>query len=158
MGPLNLRVYQATPTGPLTSVQPYVVPGGQLITPADRYLQTPLHTIVIVDMPPIQDIMKNLEDQLSPPGDPTETKSSSEEGSSSDTARPPPLALSGRGLPLLFIRSSDGIGYHSGRTLACENVFHNLGPIATAPNPNGDTNWIAAAVAEGLHGWTLRVL
>lgn len=157
MGPLNLRVYQATPPGPLTNVQPYVAPGGQLITPgADRYLQTPLHTIVIVDMPPIQDVMKNLEEQFSLPSNPTEGKSS-EEGSTSDTTRPhPSMALSGRGLPLLFIRSSDGVGYHSGRTLACENVFHNLGPIAAAPN--GETNWIAAAVAEGLHGWTLRVL
>jgi recombining binding protein (suppressor of hairless) len=159
MGPLNLRVYQATPPGPLTSVQPYVAPGGQLITPgADRYMQTPLHTIVIVDMPPIQDVMKNLEEQFSPPSNSPETKSS-EEGSSSDGTRPhPSMSLSGRGLPLLFIRSSDGVGYHSGRTLACENVFHNLGPIAAAPSTNGEANWIAAAVAEGLHGWTLRVL
>jgi recombining binding protein (suppressor of hairless) len=156
MGPLNLRVYQATPPGPLTNVQPYVTPGGQLITPgSDRFLQTPLHTIVIVDMPPIQDVMKNLEEQLTPPSNPTETKPPSEEGSSSDGTRPhPSMALSGRGLPLLFIRSSDGIGYHSGRTLACENVFHNLGPIA-APNANGETNWLTTAVAEG---WTLRVL
>jgi recombining binding protein (suppressor of hairless) len=156
MGPLNLRVYQATPPGPLTNVQPYVTPGGQLITPgSDRFLQTPLHTIVIVDMPPIQDVMKNLEEQLTPPSNPTETKPPSEEGSSSDGTRPhPSMALSGRGLPLLFIRSSDGIGYHSGRTLACENVFHNLGPIA-APNATGETNWLTTAVAEG---WTLRVL
>jgi len=159
MGPLNLRVYQATPPGPLTNVQPYVAPGGQLITPGtDRYMQTPLHTIVIVDMPPIQDVIKNLEDQFPTPGNPTGPKISPEEGASSDGTQPhPSLALSGRGLPLLFIRASDGIGYHSGRTLACENVFHNLGPIAATSNANGE-NWIAAAVAEGLHGWTLRVL
>jgi recombining binding protein (suppressor of hairless) len=68
---------------------------------------------------------------------------------------------------LLFIRPSDGVGYHSGRTIACENVFQtmNLGSMAgSAPGGgNIDTNWLAAAhavaTADGsLHGWTLRVM
>ncbi|KAG8912128.1 hypothetical protein FRC00_005202 [Tulasnella sp. 408] len=53
----------------------------------------------------------------------------------------PPLT---RGIPILFVRTVDGIGYHSGREIACENI---LGPMAMA---NGAANTIES--------WVVRVL
>ncbi|KAF9523603.1 hypothetical protein CPB83DRAFT_775195 [Crepidotus variabilis] len=183
LGPLRLRVYQATPPGPLTTVNPFIgaAPGGQVMgapappgTPdpnaAARFMPSPLHTIVIVEMPAVPDILKALEDDNSTPPPVGDGKAPSPGSSSGDAqARPPAPPPIGRSLPLLFIRSSDGIGYHSGRTIACENVFHSmeLNNMAAAQQ-NGaaaatiDTNWIAAAQAAaaegGMHGWTLRVL
>ncbi len=128
-----------------------------------RFMPSPLHTIVVVELPPLSDILKVLQDDTVPSAATVaDTKGPAQEGTSADGARlpPPPLSLAGRSLPLLFIRSSDGIGYHSGRTVTCENVFHGM-DIPTA-SQNGE-GWIAAAqaaaVADGtIHGWTLRVL
>ncbi|KAG8932260.1 hypothetical protein FRC02_001400 [Tulasnella sp. 418] len=53
-----------------------------------------------------------------------------------------PMPSITRGVPLLFVRSADGIGYHSGREMACENM---LAPMGTVPGPD-------------LQGWTLRVI
>ena len=80
-----------------------------------------------------------------------------------------PINVSGRSLPLLFIRGADGIGYHSGRTIAAENMFQGIdlqqAAAGGASGPGGaptDAAWLAAAQAVaadgGVHGWTLRVL
>jgi len=187
LGPLQLRVYQATPPGPLTAISPFlqqltgppVDPGGPsdatATTPTSaspRYIPSgPLHTIVIVEMPPLADVMKALEDDAlpNPAGDASRSNRQTPdgEGRNGSVGPPPPPSIAGRSLPLLFIRASDGVGYHSGRTIACENVFHTMDLGGMAP-PNGtagniDTGWLAAAqvaaAAEGgLHGWTLRVM
>ncbi|KAF5374926.1 hypothetical protein D9758_000385 [Tetrapyrgos nigripes] len=80
LGPLPHRVYQTSPPGPLTSIGPYVQPmPGMDGTPADspgspnspaggpRFMPPgPLHTVVIVEMPPIADVIKALEDDALP--------------------------------------------------------------------------------------------
>jgi len=144
-------------------------------TAAGRFTPSALHSIVIVEMPPLADVIKALEDDALPTAsNHGDVKGQSSDGSNADGSSVPPAptpmtAITGRSLPLLFIRASDGVGYHSGRTIACENVFQamDLGGMA-AGQPNGstgniDTGWIAAAqaaaVAEGaMHGWTLRVM
>ncbi|KAI0320359.1 hypothetical protein OF83DRAFT_1053296 [Amylostereum chailletii] len=191
LGPLRARVYEAAPPGPLTTISPFVPaadPAGQSDgangTTAPRYMHSALHTIVIVEMPMLSEIIKALEGESPRPTTPAEgangaAASGGASGSSTSTPVPTPSGtedqdpnaivpsqdLTGRSLPLLFIRSSDGIGYHSGRTIACENVFHNIDLMGGAPQ-NGqplDGGWLAAAQAAaaaegGLHGWTLRVM
>jgi len=193
MGPLPHRIFQATPPGPLTNISPFVqaLPGPQSMdgSPTEgspgsptagtpRYMAPgPLHTIVIVEMPALGDVIKALEQDALPSGadgsgsgsnphSPRPADGTPNHGPRSGSG-PPPLSIAGRSLPLLFIRPSDGVGYHSGRTIACENVFQamNLGAM-TGSAPGGgniDTNWLAAAHAAasadgGLHGWTLRVM
>lgn len=188
LGPLRHRIYQATPPGPLTNISPFVqaIPGGE--GPSDstgppsptvgapRYMASgPLHTIVIVEMPPLADVIKALDQDALPP-DVDGSGSNHHSPRSVDGSQPhdhrngpsqPPLSIAGRSLPLLFIRASDGVGYHSGRTIACENVFQTIDLGSMAGNPPGggniDTGWLAAAQAAavadgGLHGWTLRVM
>lgn len=186
LGPLRVRVYQAAPPGPLTTISPFVQPipashtaesggpsdthsGSPTSPPAGppRYMPSgPLHTIVVVEMPPLAEVIKALEDDALPPNT---DGSGSTRHSPAGSPQPPPPSIAGRSLPLLFIRASDGVGYHSGRTIACENVFQaiDLGGMS-GNNSNGtpgniDTGWLAAAQAAaaadgGLHGWTLRVM
>lgn len=188
IGPLRQRVYQASPPGPLTNISPFVqsLTGGAPVDGSSsehhvssngvappQYIPTgPLHTIVVVEMPPLADVIKALEEDVTPVnGDSSSRPHSPREESASGNqpqngAGPPSIA--GRTLPLLFIRASDGVGYHSGRTIACENVFQSmdLGSIAGSPSnaqASIDTGWLAAAQAAatvdgGLHGWTLRVM
>ncbi|EGO05211.1 hypothetical protein SERLA73DRAFT_174218 [Serpula lacrymans var. lacrymans S7.3] len=196
IGPLRQRVYQATPPGPLTSISPFIpnptpidtgshenasigATSVSSVLASPRYVQSaPLHTIVIVEMPSLMDVIKALEEDAIPPNGNIlgQTSSSENEASTSgphldgNPPLPPPPSITGRSLPLLFIRASDGVGYHSGRTIACENVFQtmDLGTMAaaSASSPSGtsiDTSWLAAAQAAaavdgGLHGWTLRVI
>ncbi|KAF5356119.1 hypothetical protein D9756_004055 [Leucocoprinus leucothites] len=213
LGPLRLRVYQTAAPGPLTNISPFVqsMPGPQGLEgapgPSDpttgsplsptappRYMPAgPLHTIVVVEMPPLQDILKALEDDSLPPHPhshphsepPQGTRQSPDAGAGASASAgshesrngngtlsappppPPPAGMPARTLPLLFIRAADGVGYHSGRTIACENVFQGVDLNAmAAANSNGgppvDPTWLAAAQAAaaegGLHGWTLRVM
>jgi len=192
LGPLHHRIYQASPPGPLTNISPFVqtIPGPTDGGPSDsttgspgpppvgapRYMASgPLHTIVIVEMPPLADVIKALDqDALPSNGDGPGSNHHSPgptDGSQPHDPRngpnPPPMSIAGRSLPLLFIRASDGVGYHSGRTIACENVFQaiDLGNIAGNANGGGniDTTWLQAAQAAaaadgGMHGWTLRVM
>ncbi|KAF8640473.1 hypothetical protein AX17_000136 [Amanita inopinata Kibby_2008] len=190
LGPLRHRVYQATPPGPLTNISSFVpslgAPGmeggprpdsssGSPISPSTgppRYVPAgPLHTIVIVEMPPLLEVIKALEEDALPPNGDGSVHSNrhSPEGSEPRPGGPPhpPPSIAGRSLPLLFIRSSDGVGYHSGRTITCESVFQSidLGSMAAHP-PSApgalDTNWLAAAQAAAVATegsiWTLRVM
>ncbi|KAI0274750.1 hypothetical protein BC834DRAFT_921018 [Gloeopeniophorella convolvens] len=200
LGPLRTRIYQTPLPGPLTNVSPFVQPltppvetavGGAADPQAPngsappappippRYISAgPLHTIVVVEMPPLSDVISALKEDAHTSGDDGEggaeggvTASDSREAER-DPGMPPPIVpqqLAGRSLPLLFIRSSDGVGYHSGRTIACENVFENMNLNVMGGGPSGsppggiDQGWLAAAQAAaaadgGLHGWTLRVM
>ncbi|KDQ63509.1 hypothetical protein JAAARDRAFT_119629 [Jaapia argillacea MUCL 33604] len=198
LGPLRQRVYQATPPGPLTNISPFVhsltgpdtsgssgdtgasgqmsqMPGPPRFIPSG-----PLHTIVVVEMPPLPDIIKALEEDASaangdeskpsPRRDPsTPGSSSSQHERGTNGGAPSPASIAGRSLPLLFIRAYDGVGYHSGRTVTVENMFHSMdignltSGAPSAPTNGLDNGWLAAAQAAaaaegGMHGWTLRVL
>ncbi|KAF7436704.1 hypothetical protein PC9H_003537 [Pleurotus ostreatus] len=196
LGPLRHRVYQAATPGPLTNIAPFgqplvggppppdgsnpaagdhammAGPSGAGMSPP-RFVPTgPLHTIVIVEMPPLADVIKALEEDALPPNHDPSRPPSNGEGSQpregSNGASPPHPSITGRSLPLLFIRAYDGVGYHSGRTIACENVFQSMDLSAVQnpanPLPGGiEPGWLAAAQAAaaaegGLHGWTLRVM
>ncbi len=173
LGPLPCRIYKAPPPGPLTNVvgmQPppphphYIQEIGMDGVPraddnqpnmfTQDYMMPPIHNIVMVDLPPMEDIVKTLEEETAnaPNGDP--------EGGPTNGAERAVASASGRSLPLLFIRSYDGVGYHSGRSLQLENVFQGMDLAGGAAV---DQAWLAAAQAAatvegGLHGWTLRVL
>ncbi len=152
----------------------------------------PAHTNVCIEMPAVQEIVKVLQAEVKrlgivPPPPPPQSgegmerqnggsdggeKEGGEAGASSLEETNAALSIAGRSLPLLFIRGADGIGYHSGRTIAVENVFHGMEAAAQQqlgpPPPGSDSNaWMLAAQAAaaaaaaadgGLHGWTLRVL
>jgi recombining binding protein (suppressor of hairless) len=199
IGPLRTRIYQTPLPGPLTNVSPFVQPltppveasaGAVEPQPSSngapnsappippRYISAgPLHTIVVVEMPPLADVINALKEDVVPSADEAEDRTErgnsaqeSGEGERDSGISPAvvPQQVAGRSLPLLFIRALDGVGYHSGRTIACENVFENmtLNVIGGGPggSPNGiDQSWLAAAQAAaavdgGLHGWTLRVM
>ncbi|CAK5280489.1 unnamed protein product [Mycena citricolor] len=160
LGPLPHRVYQTSPPGPLTTVSPFVnrtsdgadaSPHSPTSPMAPRFAPGPVHAIVIVELPAIAVILKALEDEPNP-SEPA-ARASASNGSS---------AIAGRSLPLLFIRPIDGVGYHSGRTVTCENLFHSMdisGGIPSNPPANVDNSWLAAAAAENnLQGWTLRLM
>ncbi|KAE9408203.1 beta-trefoil [Gymnopus androsaceus JB14] len=173
LGPLAHRVYQTSPSGPMASM-PFVQPipglpeGVPLDSPGSpvaHYMSGPLHTIVMVEMPPIADIIKALEEDALPPNEDGQPRDGSHPGSRNGSGPPP--SISGRSLPLLFIRGADGVGYHSGRTIACENVFQSLDLNGQPPHSgaNIDTGWLAAAhnvQAENglptLQSWTLRIM
>lgn len=256
LGPLRQRIFQATPPGPLTSVSPYAVPSGgpisgeavslaeagtsnshhsgdtpQTIVAPPRFVPSgPLHTIIIVDLPPMSEIVKSLRDSVmsltagaaeaarmiapasrSPPLEQVHDGRRSEDtrnGSSSDhrsdagpssgqhasvNADPRSSShaaltgmedvqapgsehggagaggggsLSGQSLPLLFIRGSDGMGYHSGRSIACDHTFHpEMGSMRSPVDGNGrspaEGSWLPSPVqgSEGaMQGWSLRVI
>lgn len=168
---------------------------------ASRYAaQAPIHTMhttVTVDMPSLAEVIKALQDDVVPggalgadgvspgshgPGGGNDGSGGGQmdggmsNGGQVATPRPTTTTtttIAGRSLPLLFIRACDGVGYHSGRSITCENVFQSMDLGAIAPGHHvlsppggggaGDPNWLAAAQAAanvegGLHGWTLRVM
>lgn len=176
LGPLNCRIYKAPPPGPLTNVvgmaggppQQYIQEVGTDGTPraednaanvfAQDYLVPTVHNIVMVDLPPMEDIIKILEDET-----PARPNGNHQNGTSPHGSEEPVSSASGKALPLLFIRSFDGVGYHSGRSLQLENVFQQMGDMQRSQAGGFDQAWMAAAQAAatiegGLHGWTLRVL
>lgn len=181
LGPLRHRLYHAAAAGPLTNVvSPYspitpetasgegprVSPTSSAAAPISRILSAgPVHTIVIVDMPPINDVIRALEEDARVPNGNDSNKPPPPPSSSSEPTREPKPEIAGRSLPLLFIRASDGVGYHSGRAIACENVFSSMDLSGMAPGTGSiDTGWLAAAAQaasqseRGLHGWTMRVI
>ncbi|KAG9314277.1 hypothetical protein JVU11DRAFT_5065 [Chiua virens] len=205
IGPLRARCFPPHAPGPLTNISygggmpgpsseltanDGTVPGVSSNMPSGRYTQ--LHTLVTVEMPPLNEIIKALQEDLMPPnaltadgattgphpippgGESTAVGAQVDgptSGGSQTANNSAQQSIAGRTLPILFIRASDGIGYHSGRTIACENVFQSMdlsgmtpGHVLTPPGaPPADPGWLAAAQAAasaegGLHGWTLRVL
>lgn len=169
LGPLRHEINAPYPPGPLTSVSPYVQaigpdgvqrdePIGPGVSPLERppYVSAgPIHTSISVDLPPMADILRALQEDIEPP---PHDAGAPQNGSSAD----PKLnvaALNGRSLPLLFIRSADGVGYHSGRAIAVENIFQSL-------EMNGRTDdqaWLAQAqgmqgLEAAMHSWSLRVI
>ncbi|KAF8585559.1 hypothetical protein K439DRAFT_1632565 [Ramaria rubella] len=252
LGPLRQRIFQATPPGPLTSVSPYALPSGgpisgeainiaeagpsnnsqhagdtpQTIVAPPRFVPSgPLHTIIIVDLPPMNEIVKTLQDGMmslaagaaeaarmmappahntrSPPGpqgrdgrsddahDGSTSDHRSEAGPSSGPAHTvlaegssshahPSLPgdlddvqgsehggpLPGQALPLLFIRGSDGMGYHSGRSIACDHTFqdmsvnsmHGRSPPDGRSPAEGGGGWLTPGQAGDANGWSLRVI
>lgn len=183
LGPLQARVYQSPPAGPLTAISSFMQVATNPATDphlpaaleegAPRFAHGPLHTIVMVEMPPVADIIKALEEDAIPPPN-TDVSGSKQPGDASPhegsapppPPPPPPPVIAGRSLPLLFIRSSDGVGYHSGRTIACDSPYPPIDLASLGhPGPNGapiDPQWLAAAQAAaaegGMHAWTLRVM
>lgn len=186
LGPLQHRLYQATPHGPLTSVSPFVqsaslaelapnevhhvgnVPPLNPGTPLGSRYQPPgpIHTIVVVEMPRIEDMIKALEEDATSAAN-SDSAHPPRASPNVEPAKPDANSIAGRSLPLLFVRPSDGVGYHSGRAIACENVFQTMDLAGMGGANTGagsiDTGWLAAAQAAaaaegGLHGWTLRVV
>jgi len=157
---------------PIDNVGPSAEHQAPGVLATSRYVQSaPLHTVIVVEMPPLVDVIKALEEDALPANtdvtgndqQPLSTNDSAPDGQqpphSSDAGVPPP-SIAGRSLPLLFIRASDGIGYHSGRTIACENVFQTM-ELTLPGSPANPDGWLAATQTAGtneLHGWTLRVM
>lgn len=174
IGSLRYRIYQAVPTGhsqpyaftraPLEEPAPQDVPaapvspvsdrssgGGAVAVPPRHYNGAPSHTIVIVEMPSVAEIIASIRETVPP----VRTEGDGDKGE--ERRDPAALApLLARGLPIFFIRPTDGTGYHAGRSVACENIFHslNIGGEGAA-----NQAWLAAAQQDGTaHGWTLRVV
>ncbi|KIJ40158.1 hypothetical protein M422DRAFT_256989 [Sphaerobolus stellatus SS14] len=143
----------------------------QTIVAPPRFVPSgPLHTIIIVDLPPLNDIVKTLQEGMPHIGDGMmrrntgrrdrgDSISNSEGG---DDGMPPPEngahgagPMPGQALPLLFIRGSDGIGYHSGRSIACDPIYPPPPPPpgSTDADGRGSEGWMG-----GNGGWSLRVL
>ncbi|KIP12495.1 hypothetical protein PHLGIDRAFT_17608 [Phlebiopsis gigantea 11061_1 CR5-6] len=163
IGPLQHNILPPNPPGPLTSISTYVnaigadgvqrdEPVGAGMSSVDQgYLGVPpIHTSLTVDLPSIATILQALQDDLEP-----STRDGPAPQNGSD-GKFNVAALNGRSLPLLFIRTVDGVGYHSGRAIAVENVFHALEEMN-----GGGAGW--PQMAEGMQGmlnsqWHLRVI
>ncbi|PCH33857.1 hypothetical protein WOLCODRAFT_22297 [Wolfiporia cocos MD-104 SS10] len=170
IGPLRTRVFQAAPIGGKSPmIPPFIATApneGQLrigttaITTGtfphpsmNHTVLGPLHTIVMVELPSKGEVLKALEEDAIPAA--SEVADGSRLQSKADR-------LSGRSLPLLFIRAYDGIGYHSGRAMTCEYLFKDMDQAIprTGNGENGD--WMAAQAVEAaeanLNNWTYRVI
>ena len=72
LGPLMSRVYEAAPPGPLTTITPFVPAeqSGQVLDSTNggpagqppRYMHSPLHTIGVVELPSLQDVVAALQE------------------------------------------------------------------------------------------------
>lgn len=114
-------------------------------------------------MPPIQQIVKALQDEARRQEGGAGPSGENADGEANRSGTPErPVNIAGRSLPLLFIRGADGIGYHSGRTITCENVFMDMNNPVNPQGGTPDAAWLAAAQSaaadDSIHGWTLRVL
>lgn len=188
IGPLPYSVYPDK-FSPLTTISPFVHSGPNAndgpssggvsdSSLGSRYITSGhTHTMLIVDLPPLADVIKAIEDE---PSSAVDDREGGATASRSRDAGPPrsvsdredsgigtiaaPQHLAGRSLPILFIRSADGVGYHSGRSVAVENLFSEMGTMgAEGGGASVESQWLAAAHAAaaadgGLHGWTLRVV
>lgn len=183
IGPLRLRLYNHSPAtvdGQFNPSQAFIpVPHlpGQPDVPIfatnmeDRTQYQPVvalhtrnvHALIVVEMPPVADILKALREDALPPADAAGDSSQSDASGkrTSDLVRD----IAGRSLPLLFIRSYDGVGYHSGRVIAADNVLHAM-DLSNPVRPSGENgDWLVAAHAAArladdtsMHGWNLKVL
>ncbi|KZT75131.1 hypothetical protein DAEQUDRAFT_807376 [Daedalea quercina L-15889] len=164
LGPLRTRIFQATHAPFSGTVQPFIataavqgqlkfVPTAGTLTDVSHSppVHGPLHTLVLVELPPKGDVLKALEEDAAP--------SSSENDSAANKPRSRVEIITGRSLPLLFIRSYDGVGYHSGRAVACEYLFKDMN-LETAGGEK--RTWIsehaAQAVEHSLNNWAWRII
>jgi recombining binding protein (suppressor of hairless) len=128
------------------------------------------HSIIMVDLPEMKDVMKAVSDQISadvdPPVAPSDGLSNSlgldaanRLGMQQDKPLLPSQELVGRSLPLLFVRGCDGVGYHTGRSAVLENVLAQFDFPQTSSGMDG--NWLSAApqaMSTEISAWTLRVM
>ncbi|KZS96142.1 hypothetical protein SISNIDRAFT_548241 [Sistotremastrum niveocremeum HHB9708] len=180
---------QSVAEGHLSAETPAHSPASESPHPNLGPLQS-IHSVVILDMPPMEQIVRSMQETIESHGRSPEAGSDAvgrdsedevaknldpgaekNDGSSSPRSQhrsngPPPTngraaaSINGRSLPLLFIRGVDGMGYHSGRSITCENLIHSLTLNALNGSGNVDTGWIAAAAAaDGSYNgaWNLRV-
>lgn len=164
LGPLRTRIYQATHTPFSGTVQPFIattavqgqlkfVPTAGTLTDISHTppVHGPLHTLVLVELPPKGDVLKALEEDAVP--------SNTEGDAATSKPRSRVEIIAGRSLPLLFIRAYDGVGYHSGRSIACEYLFKDMS-LETAGGEK--RTWIsehaAQAVEHSLTNWGWRVI
>ena len=183
IGPLRLRIYNHSPLamdGRFDPSMPFIPvpplpnqPGVPVIASdiphenkqADVVLSLParhLHMMIVAEMPPMPDILKALrEDALPAGGDIVDKSQDASSGRGGNLMRD----IAGRSLPLLFIRSYDGVGYHSGRVIAADNVLHAMDLSNPARSGAEGGDWLAAAQAAArmsddtsMHGWNLKVL
>ncbi|KAH9944135.1 uncharacterized protein BXZ73DRAFT_39580 [Epithele typhae] len=183
LGPLRLRIYNHSPLamdGRFDPSMPFVpIPNlsheppntpifDERIQPGnqrnDMVLNLParhLHMMIVVELPSMRDILQAIQDDAipDPTGDPGKQRTPRDKNELGfDTFG---RDVAGRSLPLLFIRSYDGVGYHSGRVIAAENVLHNM---EMSPRPPGEVGeeWLAAAREAAdmapHNGWSLKVL
>lgn len=184
IGPLRLRIYNHSPMaldGRFDPSMPFIpVPSlpnqgaipmiASNIDPkdpmdnkyADVVLTLPprhLHMMIVVEMPPIADILKALREDAVAPANGDKADGSDARGGTLMRD------IAGRSLPLLFIRSLDGVGYHSGRVIAADNVLHQMDLSNPSRSSGEGGEWLAAAQAAArlsddtnLHGWNLKVL
>ncbi|KAH9837042.1 uncharacterized protein C8Q71DRAFT_706652 [Rhodofomes roseus] len=165
LGPLRTRIFQATHTPFSGTVQPFIattavqgqlkfVPTAGTLTDVSHTppVHGPLHTLVLVELPPKGDVLKALEEDAVP------TSGENESGAPTKS-RSRVEIISGRSLPLLFIRAYDGVGYHSGRAVACEYLFKNMNIDAVSGEKR---SWIsehaAHAVEQSLNNWAWRII
>ncbi|KAH7104566.1 hypothetical protein BKA62DRAFT_692650 [Auriculariales sp. MPI-PUGE-AT-0066] len=181
IGPLRHRIYhalQSTPTfsmqsaaaglsAPDAGVTAMAPPADTTATASGSTTQNRTsNTVVIVDMPAVSEIIARIRNAM--PAEPRIDEDEDAIGSpaSPSSPSPPPRPhmralepLLAHGLPIFFIRPTDGTGYSVGHNVACENIFQTL-------NIGGERAinqaWIAAeraAQTDGsTHGWTLRVV
>ncbi len=148
LGPLQARVYQNGELSHTIGAASIVAHSAAGRPPMPPYGST----IVVVEMPPMRDMLRmvevltGLDLGLNQVEEGAKGKEKESTAASAAPAYPygtfPALT---RGIPILFVRTADGVGYHSGREIACENVLGAMAGIAGAPAGNIDS-------------WAVRVL
>jgi recombining binding protein (suppressor of hairless) len=116
------------------------------------------HTIVVVDLPALAEIVGVVQGtgvgSGKGKGKEREGYAATTQAATMDGVPPVNVGL----LPILLVRASDGVGYHSGRSVACENIF--AGVVGAG---GGGEAWMEAAnavngVEGGIAGWSLRIV
>lgn len=176
------NVAEAGPSGP----NPQSGDTPQTIVAPPRFVPSgPLHTIIIVDLPLMEHIIKGLQDnmgltadgadgghlRMSERGRDGQVDNHHHHSEGGANVGPSPLSagldapenggpLSGQALPLLFVRGSDGMGYHSGRSIACDHIYpepvglDGIRGSADGRKSAADGSWLGGNTG----GWTLRVI
>ncbi|KAH8835267.1 hypothetical protein DL96DRAFT_1454802 [Flagelloscypha sp. PMI_526] len=160
LGPLKHRVYQAGPAN-VSGSAPFVQQlggssGNALAAPDPAAVHyASMHTIVIVEMPSLKDITDAIDQDVAAAE--AEARADQTASMEEDSETIPPFT--DRSLPLLFVRRSDGLGYHSGRSIACD---------AVPPQPDGspavppilDSNWQTLLPDPLIPGgqWAMRIM